>query len=64
MRIQQPWNTSHIPCNSELEQLLFPVESTNNTKVKITRHRIIGHGSIQEGILLMNALLSQCSIKF
>ena len=27
---------------SELAGTLFPVESTNNTKIKITHHRVIG----------------------
>ena len=34
---------------------LFPVESTNNIKIKMTCHRVIRDGCIWEGILLMNA---------
>ena len=41
--------------NDELARTLFPFESTNNIKIKITRHRCIGDGCIWEGISLMNA---------
>ena len=48
---------------------LFPVECTNNIKIKMTCHRVIGDGCIWEGILLMNAWMlavsfSQWTIKF
>ena len=50
---------------SELAGTLFPVESTNNTKIKITHHRVIGDWWIWEGISLVNAgWVSHCSIKF
>ena len=39
---------------SELARTLFPAESTNDIKIKITHHRDIGDGSIWEGISLMN----------
>ena len=39
----------------ELARTLFPVESTNNIKSKITHHRFKGAGCIWERISLMNA---------
>ena len=54
MWIKHPWNTSNVPY-SELARTLFPVESTNNIKTKITHPRVIGDGCIWEGISLMNA---------
>ena len=62
--IKHPWNTSHIPY-SELTRTLFPVESTNNTKIKIRHRRVIRDGFIWEWMSLMNVCwVSQCSIKF
>ena len=40
---------------SELARTLFRVESTNNLKIKITQHRVLGDGFIWEGISFMNA---------
>ena len=39
---------------SELARILFPAESTNNIKFKITHYRDIGDGCIWEVISLMN----------
>ena len=38
-----------------LARTLFPVKSTNNIKIKIPHHRVIGDGCIWEGISLMKA---------
>ena len=54
MRIKNPWNTSHIHY-SESTRTLFPVGGTNNIKIKITHHRVIGSGYIWEGLSLINA---------
>ena len=40
--------------NDELARTLFPFESRNNIKIKVTRHRFIGDGCIWEGISLKN----------
>ena len=45
---------SYIPYN-ELARTLFLAESTNNIKIKITHHRVIGDGCIWEVISLMKA---------
>ena len=38
----------------ELVKTLFPVESTNNIKINIIHHRVIGDGCICQGISHMN----------
>ena len=43
--------TGHI---DELTRILFPFESTNIIKIKVTRHKVIGDGCIWEGISLMS----------
>ena len=40
----------------KLTRTLFPVESTNNIKIKISYHRDEGDGCILEKISLMNAV--------
>ena len=47
--IRHPWNISHISY-SELAWTLFPEESTNNIKIKITHHRVTEGECIWEGI--------------
>ena len=67
MSIKYSWNKNHIPyCYSELARTLFPVQSTNNTKTKITDHKVIGDVCIWERISLMMLAESvcQCSVKF
>ena len=39
--------------DSELTWNLFPVESTDNIKIKITPHRVTGYGYILEGMPFM-----------
>ena len=64
MWIKHPWNIVHVPYK-ELTETLFPVESTNNIKIKITHRRVIGDGCIWERISLMNACwVIQCSSGF
>ena len=53
MWIKYPWNTSNFPY-IELARTLFPVESTNDIKIEITQHRVVGDECIWEGISLMN----------
>ena len=57
--------SSHIPY-SKLVRNLFPAESANNIKIKITHHRVIEDGCLWEGISLMNfdESVGQCSTKF
>ena len=43
------------PMCSELARTLIHFESTNNTKITVTRHTVIGYRCIWEGISLMNA---------
>ena len=40
---------------SELVKTLFPVESKNSVKIKITHHSVMGDGCIWEGMPFMNA---------
>ena len=64
MWIKHPWNIVHVPYK-ELTETLFPVESTNNIKIKITHRRVIGDDCIWERISLMNACwVIQCSSGF
>ena len=39
--------------NSELTRTLFPVESADNIKIKITRHRVTGDECIWKGMPFM-----------
>ena len=39
--------------NSELTRTLFPVESADNIKIKITRHRVTGDEFIWKGMPFM-----------
>ena len=52
--MKHPGNTNHIPY-SDLIRTFFPVESTNNTKIKVRHHRVIRDGFILERMSLMNA---------
>ena len=50
--------TSHTPYTvtiSKLVRSLFPTESANNIKIKITHHRVIRDGCIWEGTSIRNA---------
>ena len=38
-----------------LARILFPVESTNDIKISITHHKVIGDGYIWERVSHMNA---------
>ena len=44
-----------FPIASELARTLFPVKSTNDIKIKITHHKVIGDECIWEEMPLMNA---------
>ena len=48
-----------FPC--ELVRNLFPVKSTNSTKIKITHYRVIGDGCIWKGMSLMTAFSESVS---
>ena len=39
---------------TQVTRTLFPGESTNDIKIKITQHGVIGDGCIWEGISLMS----------
>ena len=58
--VKLSWNTIHIPYR-ELARNLFPVESTNNIKIKITHHRVTPDGFILKGISLMDAFAESVS---
>ena len=47
--------TKHPGINELVTILFFVVESTNNIKIEIRQHRVVGNGCIWEGILLVNA---------
>ena len=42
--IKLPWDT--VIFSNDLARTLFSVESTNNIKIKIAPHRVIGDGCI------------------
>ena len=50
---------SFIPYS--LTRTLFPVESTDNIKTKVTTHRVIGGGCMWEGISLFHQALNAVS---